>query len=451
MARKHIAIFMAILTASSFGGAHLFAEKVTTMASTSSVDWTRMLFKSDVTLDTMAANITLPSGRNAAVMRMKSMLPMLVKDPLLSLNIDARYKLGDYVINNTLTLEQITEIIDDGNMSACTFPDGGVVMSATKTINMNNIGELLIRQQHPYFPAEPIKSVPSRVYSGILIDARGKLPVQGEYVFDNVSPCFFPKVWNESMELLYEKDMMDNAAAKKGGIVLYGNDEDTSKYTERIGHDPLYIRAAKIYGRNRTDTVISDGDALKILTVKENRELLRGGKVVILIDKDKLSHEVAVPQKDDSYYVAYRTARRYIYSDEADKIDVTDTINGITYSADFKFRADSNELLPTEAPRIKAIAESLREILLDYSYTVLIEGYAADVGKPQGQLDLSIERARTIMNALIAEGLPKELFSYRGYGGTDKFGDNNTDEGRRKNRRVDITARPKATYIQRDW
>ena len=28
---------------------------------------------------------------------------------------------------------------------------------------------------------------------------------------------------------------------------------------------------------------------------------------------------------------------------------------------------------------------------------------------------------------------------------------NDTEEGRAQNRRVDITARPKATYIQRDW
>lgn len=465
MARKPFAIFgglgavvihsllvMLLVLAGDVGlGAQSRQVQQTTMTSISNVDWTTMRFKSDISLDTQAAQITLPAGRNAAVMRIKSTLPMLIKDPLLSLNIDARHKIGDYVINNTLTLEEITDIIDAGKMSPCVFRDGSSVMSATNTINMNNIGERLIHQQHPYLPAEPIRTVPSRVYSGIIIDARGTLPVQGEYVSDNVSPCFFPRVWNESMELLYERDMMDNAAAKRDGIVRYGNSEDIGEYSDRVGYDPLYIRALKIYGRNRTDTIISDDDALKILTIKANRDLLRGGKVVILIDKDKLSHDVAVPQKDESYYVAYRTARRYVYQDEADSIDVDDTMNGITFSADFKFRADSPDLLPSEAPRIRAIADSLFEILSDGSYTVLVEGYAADVGKPKGQLDLSIERTRTVMNALIAEGLPAKLFSYRGYGGTDKFGDNSTDEGRRKNRRVDITARPKATYIQRDW
>ena len=55
------------------------------------------------------------------------------------------------------------------------------------------------------------------------------------------------------------------------------------------------------------------------------------------------------------------------------------------------------------------------------------------------------------MNALIDEGIPKELFTYKGYGGTKPVATNATEEGRAQNRRVDITARPRATYIQRDW
>ena len=77
-----------------------------------------------------------------------------------------------------------------------------------------------------------------------------------------------------------------------------------------------------------------------------------------------------------------------------------------------------------------------------------MEGHTADLGKPAGQMNLSIARTITVMNALIQEGLPKELFSYKGYGATRPRADNNTEEGRRQNRRVVITARPRATYVQ---
>jgi outer membrane protein OmpA-like peptidoglycan-associated protein len=316
---------------------------------------------------------------------------------------------------------------------------------------MNEIGRLFIRQKYPYIPEEPIDSVSSRPYTGIIIDARGKLPVQGEYVSSSVSPCFFPKIWNENMDQIYARDMMENETAKKDGIILYGYSDDETSYSQRVGTDPLYIRACRVYGRNRTDPVIHTDDSLRILSVPQNVALLKKGKIVILLDKEELIHNIAVPQKDDAYYVAYTAVRQYFYENKVPGIAVTDSTAGIQFSVDLKFRPDSAQLLPSEQPRIDVIAGKLMELIKDNEFTILVEGYTADVGKPEGQMNLSVERTRTVMNALISKGIPKDLFTYKGYGGANPLGSNETEEGRKLNRRVDITARPKATYIQRDW
>lgn len=423
----------------------------TTMTSSSTVNWITRQFVSSVALDTRKAGIELPSGRNAATVRMHMKLPLLIKDPLLSLCIDNSSQLGDFILDNTLSFEQITDIIEAGKMTQDVFSGDGLTLSTVSTVNMNEIGRLFIRQKYPYTPQQPIDSVSSRPYTGIIIDARGKLPVQGEYVESSVSPCFFPEIWNEDMDQIYARDMMENEEAKKNGIVLYGYSGDETTYAERVGMDPLYIRAYKVYGRNRTDPVIRTDDSLRILSVPQNVALLQKGKVVILLDKDELVREVAVPQKDEAYYVAYAAVRQYFYENKVPGITVTDGIAGIQFSVDLKFRPDSAELLPSEQPRIDVIAEKLKELIRDNEFTILVEGYTADVGKPVGQLNLSVERTRTVMNALAAEGIPKELFTYKGYGGANPIGSNETEEGRRLNRRVDITARPKATYIQRDW
>ena len=81
--------------------------------------------------------------------------------------------------------------------------------------------------------------------------------------------------------------------------------DDTNLYQDRVGKDPLRIKARQVYGTNRTDPVISDPDALRILTVPENLELLRHGKVVVILDKEKLVHDIKVPLKNDSYYFAF--------------------------------------------------------------------------------------------------------------------------------------------------
>ena len=122
---------------------------------------------------------------------------------------------------------------------------------------------------------------------------------------------------------------------------------------------------------------------------------------------------------------------------------------GLSINYDLKFVADSAQLLESELPKIRDLAQSIKRLNSDNSYTILVEGHTADVNKPEGQQRLSIQRTQTIINELCKNGLDKSIFSFKGYGGTQPVATNETAEGRAQNRRVIITARPKATYIQR--
>ena len=84
----------------------------------------------------------------------------------------------------------------------------------------------------------------------------------------------------------------------------------------------------------------------------------------------------------------------------------------------------------------------------DDEYTLLVEGHTAAVGKPTGEMNLSYLRAMTIIDELVARGIKRDICEAKGYGGTKPIGDNSTEEGRAKNRRVEIVVRPKVNYIQ---
>lgn len=430
----------------------LFAQfNNSVLSSKSHVDWTEKKFTSNISLDIKSANIELPSGRNSAESLIKIKTPSLLKSPVLSLYLDSASYIGDAITSESITLEQITEIIENAKQTTAIFSQDGKFANETNVINMNQIGKLLIRHKYPYTPEEPIDIVPSREYSGIIIDARGSLPVHGEFVQSETFPAFFPTIWDENMNIIYEKNIADKNVIQENGLVQYGWNNDFKNYDERVGKDPLYIKAIRVYGRNRTDPLIRKRDSLKILTVEANRKLLKDGKVVILLDKDNLIYDVKLPEKTPEYYASFRQIKKYIYENKVPDIDVSDSLTGILFSVDLKFIPDSPELLPQEAPRIRKIAEMLQEIIKDNEFTILVEGHTADIGKPIGQMNLSIERTRTVMNALIKEGIPERIFTYKGYGATRPIATNETEEGRAQNRRVDITARPKATYIQRDW
>lgn len=427
----------------------LSALQAQSVTSESMVDWTTGTFSSTISLDMNQANLSFPTGKNTALNRMNSQLPLLVKDPLLALKVDSNNMLSDLVVSEQLPFSNINAIIEGGSKSPGIFSQTGLALSMKHQLDMTNIGTLMIRHSQPYSPKEPIQQVASRKYTGIIIDARGTLPVQGEYVQGNVDPCFFPTVWDDNMNLLYERNMTKAAIARQDGIVRYDYSDDESRYRERVGTDPLRIKARKVYGINRTDPVISRNDALKILSIPENISLLNEGRVVILLDKERLIHPASAPNKDEAYYVALRELKKFIYDDKVEDVDIQDGGRGIQISVqNLKFAADSAELLADEEGRLDELAEMIRTVISSQEYTVTVEGHTASVGKPTGELNLSIERAQAIIRAMEQRGIDTSDFTYRGYGGTVPLGDNDTAEGRAMNRRVEIMILPKQIYIQ---
>jgi outer membrane protein OmpA-like peptidoglycan-associated protein len=100
------------------------------------------------------------------------------------------------------------------------------------------------------------------------------------------------------------------------------------------------------------------------------------------------------------------------------------------------FAPDSAEFLPAERPRLDLLAEALKQIP---GRTFLVEGHTAATGQPAGEMELSIERAKRMVDELVKRGISADRFIYKGWGGTRPVGDNATNEGRSGNRRVEIT------------
>jgi outer membrane protein OmpA-like peptidoglycan-associated protein len=118
-------------------------------------------------------------------------------------------------------------------------------------------------------------------------------------------------------------------------------------------------------------------------------------------------------------------------------IDIADVEEGLRLTLkDARFYPDSDEFLPAERPRLDLIAQALRQIP---GRTFLVEGHTAAIGRPSGEMELSLQRAKRMVDELISRGIPPERFIYKGWGGTKPLGDNTGEAGRARNRRVEIT------------
>ncbi|MCQ2580179.1 MAG: OmpA family protein [Treponemataceae bacterium] len=413
------------------------------MQSTSEIDWTTQKFSSTITLDIQKAGINMPSGRATAVERINMQIPLLVKDALLSVKVNSFTELEDWVLREDVTLEQLSQIIDNGESTPSYFSKNAESLQIAHSISLYDICAKMLSHQHTYKPKQPMDRIASRAYTGIVIDARGMLPVHGEFITEGAEPCLFPRIWDETMDLIYEHNMVQPDVIRANGVITYGYSSDISSYKNRVGEDPLVIKARQIYGTNRTDPVISRSDALRILSIPENIDLINQGKVVILIDKEKLIKKIRVPIKDDAYYLAYNKLKKTINDEDNIAAPPIDSNTGIVLAVNnVRFKPDSPEILPEEQERIDKIANIIKDALSANTFTILVEGHTARIGDIQSEMPLSIARAKTIVDEMKKRGIPDELFSYKGYGGNVPLASNDTPEGRALNRRVEITLQP---------
>ena len=406
--------------------------------STSICDWTSGRVDSKLSLDVEKMGLSLPSAKTTSYQLIKRYMPSLLKNAYLSIVMDSSHRLGDYLARGEIDLTDLNTIMEGGKEKAPVFSHDLSNLILFHSISTNDIAKFFVKHEVSRSPSQPYVSNIGKVYTGILIDARGKLPIHGEYIKDILTPCVFPKIWDTNMGLLYEKNMMAPENLMKRNIVVYSDTLDESLYKDIIGVEPLRIIARGIFGQNRTDPIISVQDSAKFLSRKENLKLLEEGRVVILCNKEVLKVASSSNAPDDSYYFAYHDIEKLIDERKIKGVEPSKAKNIIKLTMyDIKFVADKADILPEESGRLDVIVEALLKVAKDAHF--LIEGHTADLNKPDAQLELSIQRAERIAEELIKRGIEADRIQTAGYGSTKPIAPSDTRENRAKNRRVEIT------------
>ncbi len=72
------------------------------------------------------------------------------------------------------------------------------------------------------------------------------------------------------------------------------------------------------------------------------------------------------------------------------------------------------------------------------SLVLEIQGYTDNVGSDADNLQLSTQRAKSVADYLVTKGVLQTQVQYHGYGSAKPIAENTTEEGRQKNRRIEI-------------
>ncbi|WP_327137466.1 OmpA family protein [Streptomyces sp. NBC_01340] len=116
-----------------------------------------------------------------------------------------------------------------------------------------------------------------------------------------------------------------------------------------------------------------------------------------------------------------------------------DTNSDVTFAlqAEVLFPKDSSKLNPDARSRIQAIADEIKN---QKATTVRVFGFTDNLGSYAHGLVLSKKRAEIVHDELAAAlGSTDVTFEVRGYSEDYPIADNTSEQGRRKNRRVEVT------------
>lgn len=86
----------------------------------------------------------------------------------------------------------------------------------------------------------------------------------------------------------------------------------------------------------------------------------------------------------------------------------------------------------------KAVLDELAPILKDSTDNLEIDGHTDNQGNPASNKSLSQRRAETVKKYLVSKQLEANRFTTKGFGQDKPIADNNTEEGRQRNRRIEF-------------
>ncbi len=245
------------------------------------INWTLMQFESNglAELDPNATNIstnellTLKRAEENGYANLTSLIINMI--------VDSRTRIIDLIKDNPEINRNLFEFIQNAFKSDIKYQaKNRIIYFLLPFIMKNNSIYSVLNLKRDYtIEIQPIDSFPHNTrFSSIVIDCRGY----------SINPALIPKILNPSIHVVISFYNVNWEAIEKKGYVTYICDISGFKYLyDTIGDNPFIIPCIGTYGINNTDIIISQESISFLFGNMKNIDLIKNGKIILLIDKTK--------------------------------------------------------------------------------------------------------------------------------------------------------------------
>lgn len=249
------------------------------------LDWEASELRIEAEVALADTGLVLPTARQKAEELVAGELLFTFNEAIAGMAVDSLSRVSGLIGEEPGLIERINRLSRDYARTFSRISPDLTSFSLTYTYKLYpDIVSMFIKHENPYRPPRVLEYVPTAEFTGIVIYAKGSLPVHGERKSETLKPCLFPAIFDEEMQGIYEKGMVAPETLQRWGMAAYTDVLDEAPHTERIGRSPLRILAQGIFGTNYTDLIIPVEAANRILFNPHNRRLLEEGRVLIVCD-----------------------------------------------------------------------------------------------------------------------------------------------------------------------
>ena len=241
---------------------------------------------------------------------------------------------------------------------------------------------------------------------------------------DRKNPLYEAELKNCDAAVDIFKMLLSNAALRRNIDSLTKSNLAIQKNISAIKDSLIDLWASDARGAKSLNAALSD----------ERNRLERLNR-----EKQKNIEEVqrALAEKDSLLAAQRAEAQKKLDALNSKAISVYRDARGTILSmSDILFETGKADLKQELRENLSAIGAILQSLLTESK--IIVEGHTDNVGSEDFNQKLSEQRAKAVMQYLIERGIDANRLQSIGYGLTKPVADNKTEEGRARNRRVEL-------------
>jgi outer membrane protein OmpA-like peptidoglycan-associated protein len=337
------------------------------------------------------------------------------------------------VLQNTVTKNKTTGIIDTVNVHFNLLPRGAYVQTAGQNAVLN--------------PVKPSDKSPLQLYEAINAVQIAEAMGAGKYT---------PDILAKAKQELQNAQALDGKKSQRKVMITYARGavqdaEDARVSTLRKMQEEKQRQQQAAVQQAQVDAQQAQVDAQQAQMVAQQQALQRAQA-----DAQAAQAEAAAANARAAQVAAEHSAQQATNQTEEMRERLRQQLNNVLQTqetarglivnmSDVLFATAQFNLKPEAREKLAKVSG----ILLSYpGLAVQVEGYTDNVGGDQYNLTLSQQRGDAVRDYLISQGVGAANITATGYGKTNPIADNATAAGRAQNRRVNLVVSGNAIGVQ---